>query len=166
MFCNKRIQTPKITCLKGDSAPCVSQVSLSHKHCQSFQTRVALDLIAFKTAFHLCCECCITVVTAYSMCKMSVTHGGVFAALQSSRHAHISQSFSLSPSLSLSDLLWRLDEEWEALSRKRTAASLAQALFDVSCTNLLLHHFPYENWASYTSWGGKRDGWGYSHRGG
>lgn len=36
-----------------------------------------------------CCDC------AYSMCKMSVTHGGVFAALQSSRHTHISLSFSL-----------------------------------------------------------------------
>lgn len=116
----------KIPCSKEDGAPCVSHVSLSHKHCQSFPTRVALDLVAFKTAFHLCWECCITVVTAYSMCKMSVTHGGVFAALQSSRHAHISQSFSLSPSLSLSDLLWCLDEEWEALSRERTAASLAQ----------------------------------------
>lgn len=61
------------------------------------------------------------------MCKLSVTHGGVFTALQSSRHAHILLSFFPSLPPSLSDLLLRLDDqEWEVLSRKRTVTSLAQ----------------------------------------
>lgn len=54
----------------------------------------------FRSVFHHC-ECYITVVAAYSKCKMSVTDGGVFAALQSSRHAHISVFLSVSVSLPL-----------------------------------------------------------------
>lgn len=57
-------------------------------------------IFAFRTVFHHC-ECYITVVAAYSKCKMSVTDGGVFAALQSSRHAHISVFLSVSVSLPL-----------------------------------------------------------------
>lgn len=57
-------------------------------------------IFAFRTVFHHC-ECYITVVAAYSKCKMSVTDGGVFAALQSFRHAHISVFLSVSVSLPL-----------------------------------------------------------------
>lgn len=66
---------------------------------------------------------------------MSVTDGGVFSALQSAWHTHISLSSSVS--LSLSDLLLRLDDqEWEAWSRKENSKLSCTALFDVSCRKL------------------------------
>lgn len=78
--------------------------------------------------FCLFCECYVTVVAAYTVCKMSVIHrGGFCCSAELSAHPHLSSLFfSLSPSFSLSDLLWRLDGECETQSRKRTAASLAQ----------------------------------------
>lgn len=100
------------------------------------------------------------------MCKMSVTHGGVFAALQSSRHAHVSLSFSLSPSLSLSDLLLRLDEEWEALSRKREQQPPLHSL--VWCFMQKSVAAPFFSTqgtrTSYTSSGRKEADWGFNRR--
>lgn len=83
---------------------------------------------------------------------MPVTDGGVFSALQSSRHAHISLSFPLFPTHFCFDLLLRLDDrEWEALSRKWTASSLAQLclMFHAkSCRYIAF--YPYrKTWTSY-----------------
>lgn len=85
---------------------------------------------------------------------MSVTDGGVFPALQSSWHAHISLSFPLFPTLSCFDLLLRLDDqEWEALSRERTTSSLAQLclMFHAKNCRYIAFHPGWKNEASYTN---------------
>lgn len=104
--------------------------NFSREYSVTRQTKAALDLESLHTNLFLClcCECYVTVVAAYTVCKMSVIHrGGFCCSAELSAHPHLSSLFFfLSPSFSLSDLLCCLDGECETQSRKRTAAFLAQ----------------------------------------
>lgn len=140
----------------------IKEHKLYNNICSATQTLFKLSSVAttnnsspgpwiFPNNFHLYCECYITAVTAYRVCKMSVTHGGVFTALGMPTYLCLFLCLRLPPSLTFC-CAWmrRSGKRWAEREQQPPLYSLVWCFMQKSVAAPFFHT-GNENWTSYTS---------------